>query len=319
MLSFPPHCSHKLQPLDRTVYGPFKKYYNNALKDLMINSTAHRPDIYDIPELVAKAYKRAMNIENITAGFRVTGIWPHNSNVFTEDEFLPSQVTDRPGDELVATMIDSDTVNPTSFNNLESLGLIHSQLDNVCKPSGSSSQSNCVVLSSNSSSSVLVNIKTFTLEENTSSQSNYTVETSKNTHCNENFTNFKPEAIRPYPVAPPRKLKGKHPRLGKTRVLTDTPVKNEIAERQKKRRQRKQKKVKCEIKCHKRLQYLSNTGKKHNGNDDALCLYCCSPWSCSTSGEFWIRCQGKCQEWAHTSCAGITEKEKNFFCERCRL
>lgn len=25
LLSFPPHCSHKLQPLDRSVFGPFKK------------------------------------------------------------------------------------------------------------------------------------------------------------------------------------------------------------------------------------------------------------------------------------------------------
>ena len=30
MLSFPPHCSHKLQPLDRTVYGSFKKHVNSA-------------------------------------------------------------------------------------------------------------------------------------------------------------------------------------------------------------------------------------------------------------------------------------------------
>ncbi|KAH9524423.1 hypothetical protein Btru_054516 [Bulinus truncatus] len=33
MLSFPPHCTHKLQPLDRTVYGPFKKACNNKLND----------------------------------------------------------------------------------------------------------------------------------------------------------------------------------------------------------------------------------------------------------------------------------------------
>ena len=26
MLSFPPHCSHKLQPLDRSVFGPLKKF-----------------------------------------------------------------------------------------------------------------------------------------------------------------------------------------------------------------------------------------------------------------------------------------------------
>ncbi len=28
MLTLPPHCSHKLQPLDRTVFSAFKKYYN---------------------------------------------------------------------------------------------------------------------------------------------------------------------------------------------------------------------------------------------------------------------------------------------------
>ncbi|XP_047137495.1 uncharacterized protein LOC124814000 [Hydra vulgaris] len=31
MLSFPPHCTHKLQPLDRTVNGPFKKAVNTAI------------------------------------------------------------------------------------------------------------------------------------------------------------------------------------------------------------------------------------------------------------------------------------------------
>jgi hypothetical protein len=30
LLSFPPHTSHKLQPLHRSVYGPFKKFVNNA-------------------------------------------------------------------------------------------------------------------------------------------------------------------------------------------------------------------------------------------------------------------------------------------------
>ena len=33
MVSFPPHCSHKLQPLDRSVYGPLKRYYNVACDD----------------------------------------------------------------------------------------------------------------------------------------------------------------------------------------------------------------------------------------------------------------------------------------------
>lgn len=33
LLTFPPHTSHKLKPLDRTVVGPYKTYYNQAVND----------------------------------------------------------------------------------------------------------------------------------------------------------------------------------------------------------------------------------------------------------------------------------------------
>jgi len=35
LLSFSPHCSHKLQPLDRSVYGPFKKFVNREMDQWM--------------------------------------------------------------------------------------------------------------------------------------------------------------------------------------------------------------------------------------------------------------------------------------------
>ena len=34
LLTFPPQCSHRMQPLDRTVYGPFKHFYNDAANAL---------------------------------------------------------------------------------------------------------------------------------------------------------------------------------------------------------------------------------------------------------------------------------------------
>ena len=52
MLSFPPHCSHKLQPLDRTVYGPFKKYYNSACDNWMFNHPRRTMTIHNISEIV---------------------------------------------------------------------------------------------------------------------------------------------------------------------------------------------------------------------------------------------------------------------------
>ena len=37
LLTLSPHCSHKLQPLDRSVYGPFKTFYNQAANAFMVS------------------------------------------------------------------------------------------------------------------------------------------------------------------------------------------------------------------------------------------------------------------------------------------
>jgi len=96
MLSFPPHTTHKLQPLDVAVYGPFKRYYNAACDDFMV--TNPRPlTIYDIASIASGAFLRAFTPANITAGFKCTGIEPFNPTVFNDDdEFLAAAVTDRP-------------------------------------------------------------------------------------------------------------------------------------------------------------------------------------------------------------------------------
>ena len=118
MLSFPPHCSHRMQPLDRTVYGPFKKHYNSTLREWMVDNPGKPAGIYNIPALVAKAFQRAMMAENITSGFRVTGIFPHNADVFPEEAFLPAQVTDRPqpDDDQVSTAATADQLLITCYN-----------------------------------------------------------------------------------------------------------------------------------------------------------------------------------------------------------
>lgn len=95
LLSFPPHCSHKLQPLDRSVYGPLKKYVNSACDTWM--ATNKRPmTIHDIPSILATTIPLAATPSNIMAGFRVSGISPMNRFVFSDSDFMPSYVTDRP-------------------------------------------------------------------------------------------------------------------------------------------------------------------------------------------------------------------------------
>lgn len=95
MLSFPTHYSHKLQPLDRTVFGPLKKAVNRACDSWMVSNPGKSMTIYDIPGILTTAYPQAMTIQNIQSGCRTTGIWPFNRDIFSDTDFAPSLVTDR--------------------------------------------------------------------------------------------------------------------------------------------------------------------------------------------------------------------------------
>ncbi|KAJ8956451.1 hypothetical protein NQ318_010765 [Aromia moschata] len=64
VLSFPAHCSHKLQPLDRSVYGPLKKYCNSAIDNWMVNNPGKTVTIYDIPGIVKTALPLAATPES---------------------------------------------------------------------------------------------------------------------------------------------------------------------------------------------------------------------------------------------------------------
>jgi len=65
--------------------------------------------IYDIAENFGKAFPRAFTAENITSGFRVSGICPYDRHIFPDDEFLGSFVTDRPPNASTAAPLDANT------------------------------------------------------------------------------------------------------------------------------------------------------------------------------------------------------------------
>lgn len=97
VLTFPPHCSHRLQPLDVSVYSPFKGCYNTHVTNrLMVEKPGIPLSIYDIAGLVGKAFPQSFTPSNIVSGFEATGIWPFNDQKFTEIDFMCAAVTDRP-------------------------------------------------------------------------------------------------------------------------------------------------------------------------------------------------------------------------------
>ena len=94
--TLPPYCSHKLQPLDRIVFGPFKKYVDTASDDWIKSNPGKTMCIYDISGIVKKALPLAATPTNVQKGFQVCGICPFDREIFSDDDFLASSVTNRP-------------------------------------------------------------------------------------------------------------------------------------------------------------------------------------------------------------------------------
>lgn len=103
VLSFPPHCSHRLQPLDVSVYNPFKSCLKVAMNNHMISNPAKPITIYELPAICRIAFNQAFSMNNIQSGFAKSGIWPLNEFVFTEADYAASYVTDRPDPNQVAS------------------------------------------------------------------------------------------------------------------------------------------------------------------------------------------------------------------------
>ncbi|KAM3601879.1 uncharacterized protein V6R79_020430 [Siganus canaliculatus] len=66
LLSFPPHCSHKLQPLYRTVYRPLKRYISAAIANWTKKNPGTTFGIYDVPVIVNSALPFAATPSNIS-------------------------------------------------------------------------------------------------------------------------------------------------------------------------------------------------------------------------------------------------------------
>lgn len=96
VLTLHPHTSGKLQPLDVGVYSPFKVYYNAAIDSWLMRNPGKPVTIYDLGEIIGIAFQKAMTPLNITKSFAKCGIYPFDRLIFTDEDFLPSSVTDRP-------------------------------------------------------------------------------------------------------------------------------------------------------------------------------------------------------------------------------
>ena len=108
MVCLPPHSTHHLQPLDRTVFGPLKTAYNSECDKWMVRHPGRRISQYDIGELFNEAYLKAASMKNAVSGFASSGLWPFNPDIFTDEHFAASLLTEEPQPDLQSSQQPTD-------------------------------------------------------------------------------------------------------------------------------------------------------------------------------------------------------------------
>eukprot|EP00116_Pleurobrachia_bachei_P002527 sb/3462789/ len=82
LLKFPPHCTHRMQPMDVTVMGPLQTGFSKHCALWMRQNPGSQISIYQIAELFGKAFEGTRMTGNLASGFKKCGIWPVKEDIF---------------------------------------------------------------------------------------------------------------------------------------------------------------------------------------------------------------------------------------------
>lgn len=88
VVSLPPHTSHRLQPLDITIFSSLKAASSQECDQFMKSHHYEKINVTNIAELFAKAYNRITTTEKGIKGFQNAGIYPLNRYTFGEGDFV---------------------------------------------------------------------------------------------------------------------------------------------------------------------------------------------------------------------------------------
>lgn len=156
----PSNTTHYLQPMDRSVFGPFETYWDNEVMLFWTNRPHHKITKFHFGSIFSKAWAKAATPVNVSSGFRATGIYPFNSNAIPDDAFAPSEVTFRK-----APLVNNENVAPNFVADE-----IASETEPQPGPSGLSKKNrSCIARKRQNSSSSEISTDSFSVQDSESS------------------------------------------------------------------------------------------------------------------------------------------------------
>lgn len=294
VISLPPHTSHRLQPLDVCFFGPLKMAYNQECDRYIKSKQLEKILQTDIAELFKNAFNRVATVEKGVRGFEVTGIFPFNRFVFTEEELTP--IPD--GEEHITAEISevehvdlpiqrsertpSPLAGPSTSNYQAPPRMIQKKRNRESSPSSDSDDTDMV------------------LEEVVEDElSDDTDKTLQPTQKNKSFTDLLP--------LPKQKTRSMSRRAQHSKIMTSTPLKDELEKKEERKKER--------LKDVQRVKKNVIPGRKHKKKNTADYEKCTVCDGFGGKNDLWWRCRS-CGSWAHADCTDI-EQAKDYECEKC--
>ncbi|XP_031347130.1 uncharacterized protein LOC116173619 [Photinus pyralis] len=336
MLCFPPHCTHCLQALDVSFMAPLSAYYSQEQKSWLRNNLGRVVTQFHICKLFGRAYEKAATVQTATSGFRKTGIYPTDPNIFGDADFAAAETTERERDSNENTQFINNDVNVRmQVEDIEQTEISIQQVEEEVNRS----------VTSQPGSSGLLNTVPNTIYENDG-----TSRSGSSVSCPSTFSKS-PKDLFPVPQAL-RSAKPNCRKRGKTVILTESPYENELEEaldkqkkqctavkrnlkgRVKQKKAKKQKKgdISCDReneeetekkkkKQRKQAIYTSSDDNNNEGTsgDEEMCVYCHESYYETKKDDGWVQCVD-CTNWAHEGCTGLEEDDLVAFqCRKCNF
>lgn len=322
MLIFPPHCTHKMQPLDVSFMKPLKCYYTQAIEKFLRCNPGRVVTVYQLSRLFGEAYLKAATMPTAINGFAKTGIYPLDRHIFSEADFAACGTTYQNTDDSTTSQntmeVPGDTPSDnTRFDVTTSTSCVDESTTPVLMQEGSYQ---IIDLNINSESfktcgpsdnnAPLENHVTYFVDPNEVSAT--IVISQSNPSCWP--SNNKPSSVFPVPRLKHTTSQKKSSNPGCATVLT-TPEYREKLSSSSSIKRTTCKGTSTKRPALKRPKVSKASLNDDKENEDAACIYCNELFSLSRRGEGWIKCT-QCFQWAHEACVGA-EGAAVFVCELC--
>lgn len=311
LLCLPPHCTHKLQPLDVSFFKSFNTYYDKAVENWMRSNYGRVLTIHQIPQLAGQAFGISATASIARNGFRAAGIYPLNDLIFSDADFvvdvpllpvvdsqssiLPAQITPFP-----------NFVKPTNRLSFPKILTTVDIVDLDVQPGPSTSDAH--LQSSKRKNSTKNEISTESLLAPGGSL--------PKRHRRARTSSAEPSTAPHSPSVTNRPI---------MIITTENPSAATGSSAIVRNRKRPFKPTAVEspaldasVRNHKRSlkngMPSSKPSTSAGAEDDPQCIYCSSFFLKSKQGETWVKCQ-KCLKWAHKLCADYISGR--FVCDLC--